>query len=105
MEYEVGHIILGRVSRMGFEIRTPGPADAEACARVHIQAWKETYGHLLPADFFEGDYEERRIAGWKRMVEIAGPERAIRMAVVDLRARVTPRHGSRSGSARCRARR
>lgn len=68
---------------MGFEIRRPGPADAEACARVHVQAWKETYGHLLPSDFFDGDYEERRIAGWRRMVADDREDVRLRVVIAD----------------------
>lgn len=35
-----------------FTIRSAEPVDAEAVTRMHLQAWREAYGHLLSADFF-----------------------------------------------------
>lgn len=34
---------------MPFTIRTPGPADADRIAELHVETWRETYTHLLPA--------------------------------------------------------
>ncbi len=35
-------------------ILAPGPADADDLARVHIQAWRETYAGLLPGPWLAG---------------------------------------------------
>jgi len=44
-------------------ILPPGPGDAEALARVHVRAWRETYRGLLPdaylARMSEADYARR----------------------------------------------
>lgn len=53
---------------MDFTIREPQKSDAEAIARVHVESWKETYGHLLPEDFFGGDLHHRRLGMWQRML-------------------------------------
>ncbi|MGW9413662.1 N-acetyltransferase family protein [Arthrobacter cupressi] len=38
---------------MTFTLRTATPDDAETVPRLHLAAWKESYGHLLPKEFFE----------------------------------------------------
>jgi len=37
---------------MDFTIRPATVDDAEAMAHMHIQSWKESYGRLLPPEFF-----------------------------------------------------
>ena len=37
---------------MEFTLRTAGPGDAEIVPRLHLAAWRESYGHLLPEEFF-----------------------------------------------------
>ncbi|MCU0889973.1 MAG: GNAT family N-acetyltransferase [Rubritepida sp.] len=49
-------------------IRRARPADAEAMARVHLEAWRSTYAGLLPA---------AHLAGLSLWHEAAGYERAI----------------------------
>lgn len=51
--------------------RTVRPAlasDAPAIAAVHVQAWRETYAHLMPADFLAALDVERRAAGWTEVI-------------------------------------
>jgi len=38
---------------MDFTLRPATVDDAEAMALMHIQSWRESYGHLLPEEFFE----------------------------------------------------
>jgi hypothetical protein len=37
---------------MDFTLRPAVVDDAEAMTRMHIQSWRESYGHLLPPEFF-----------------------------------------------------
>jgi GNAT superfamily N-acetyltransferase len=37
---------------MEFTLRKAGPDDAEIVPRLHLDAWRESYGHLLPEEFF-----------------------------------------------------
>jgi len=39
--------------KVAFTLRTATPDDAETVPRLHLAAWRESYGHLLPAEFFE----------------------------------------------------
>ncbi|SEJ47361.1 Ribosomal protein S18 acetylase RimI [Arthrobacter sp. yr096] len=38
---------------MDFTLRPATVDDAEAMALMHVQSWKESYGRLLPPEFFE----------------------------------------------------
>ncbi|NQD87432.1 GNAT family N-acetyltransferase, partial [Paenarthrobacter sp. CM16] len=38
---------------MDFSLRPATVDDAEAMALMHVQSWRESYGHLLPEEFFE----------------------------------------------------
>jgi GNAT superfamily N-acetyltransferase len=64
-------------------IRGATAEDAEALGRMHWAAWREAYASLLPDGYFTGDGEERRIAGWRRI--LAEPEDGVvlRIAVRD----------------------
>lgn len=53
---------------MSLTIRVPLPEEADAIARVHVESWKETYGHLLSADFFSSEYSESRRQMWRRVL-------------------------------------
>ncbi|MFF1829129.1 hypothetical protein [Paenarthrobacter sp. NPDC058040] len=37
---------------MDFSVRPAVVDDAEGMAIMHVQAWRESYGHLLPPEFF-----------------------------------------------------
>ena len=64
-----------------FHVRAPGPADADAIARVLIVTWRATYGHLLPSSFFDDDALEQRTAMWRSMLN--GPRRPPRLRVAE----------------------
>jgi ribosomal protein S18 acetylase RimI-like enzyme len=46
-------------------LRHAGPADAEALARVHVQAWREAYVGQLPNAVLQGLDPARRAAMWR----------------------------------------
>lgn len=46
-------------------IRRATPADAEAIARVHVQAWQESYRELIPQAAIDARTVEMRIAQWQ----------------------------------------
>jgi L-amino acid N-acyltransferase YncA len=49
-------------------VRPALASDAPAIAAVHVQAWRETYAHLMPADFLAALDVERRTAGWTEVI-------------------------------------
>ncbi|WP_322410490.1 hypothetical protein [Microbacterium invictum] len=64
-------------------IRPPRPTDASAIADVHVAAWRETYSHLLPADFFSPEYIAGRQRLWKHVLAERRDDMAIRVAEID----------------------
>jgi ribosomal protein S18 acetylase RimI-like enzyme len=52
----------------GLEIRRAAAEDAEAIARVHLAAWRETYAGLLPAKMLARWDLEARSAMWARVL-------------------------------------
>jgi len=44
---------------LSFRIRVAEPEDAEPIARVHMASWRETYRHLLPAEFFDEFFDQQ----------------------------------------------
>ncbi|MFK0004498.1 GNAT family N-acetyltransferase [Paenarthrobacter sp. NPDC090522] len=63
---------------MDFSLRAAVVDDAEDMAVMHVQAWRESYGHLLPPEFFAKQeaalpdrimrYREYIAAGHRRML-------------------------------------
>src|SRR5262249_23953994 len=49
----------------GLIIRRATPADAEAIARVHVQAWQESYRDLLPQAEIDARPVETRTRQWE----------------------------------------
>ncbi|MEO1459094.1 MAG: hypothetical protein AAFV49_16255, partial [Pseudomonadota bacterium] len=49
-------------------IRPAVPADAEAIASLHAQAWRDTYGPLLPEGALPDTLEEDRQRLWPRVL-------------------------------------
>lgn len=43
--------------------------DAEAIARVHVDAWKTTYSGIFSAAYIERQSFEKRCDRWKKMLE------------------------------------
>lgn len=64
-------------------IRAPHPGDASAIAEVHVQAWRETYSHLLPADFFSASYVTGRQRLWRQVLADPRDDMRVRVAEVD----------------------
>ena len=55
-------------------IRRAGPADAKAIARVHVQAWRESYPDLLPSSEIDARPLETRAAQWRNtLIELDRP--------------------------------
>lgn len=52
-------------------VRAAVPDDAPGIARVHIQAWRECYAHLLPAASLAGLEQGPREARWRRIIAAA----------------------------------
>ena len=52
-------------------IRTPVLADAAAIARVHIDAWRETYSGHMPDSFWSEAAYQQRLEMW---THVLGPE-------------------------------
>lgn len=57
-----------------FTLRPPHPSDIEALARVHVQAWRETYADQLPEEFFGDKALEFRRGLWRRIISDTAPE-------------------------------
>lgn len=62
-------------------VRTADVQDADAIAAVHVQAWREAYAHLLPAEFLAALDVEARAARWRGI--IAEPDVDVLVAVVE----------------------
>ena len=58
-----------------FTIRAPREDDVEALVELHVQTWRETYAHLLPADFFSAEHRAQRRAQWSWLVANPAPQR------------------------------
>lgn len=53
-----------------------GPGDAAGLARVHVEAWRETYAGLLPAPYLAAMDVIRHARRWRRQLTLA-PEAEI----------------------------
>ncbi len=52
----------------GVTIRAARPEDARAIAHVHVDTWRTTYRHMMPADFLAGLSYENRERMWTRVL-------------------------------------
>jgi ribosomal protein S18 acetylase RimI-like enzyme len=68
---------------MSLTIRVPVAEEADEIALLHVESWKETYGHLLPADFFSSDYSDARRQMWQRVLAEPRDDATIRVANLD----------------------
>ncbi|HEY0258599.1 MAG TPA: GNAT family N-acetyltransferase [Lacisediminihabitans sp.] len=66
-----------------FEIHPPHRADGDAIARVHVEAWRETYATLLPARFFGEDAVRMRQRMWASILDRDPLPPRLRVAEVD----------------------
>lgn len=48
------------------------PDDAPAIAAVHVAAWRETYGGIVPQVVLDGLSEVQRTAQWRRILDSPG---------------------------------
>ena len=51
-----------------FEVVVPCLDDADELASVHVQAWREAYGVLLPERFYDDAERERRRVMWSGLL-------------------------------------
>ena len=62
------------MERLAESIIVPaGPGDAAGLAEVHVSAWRETYGGLLPAVYLERMSTAVHAARWRRQLMRARP--------------------------------
>jgi ribosomal protein S18 acetylase RimI-like enzyme len=64
-------------------IRPARLADAEAIARVHVQAWRETYRGLVPDSVLAGLSVEGRVRAWSDMIGAGDAAPAVFVAEQD----------------------
>jgi ribosomal protein S18 acetylase RimI-like enzyme len=57
--------------QLAYAVAPAGPADAEGLARVHVQAWRETYPGLLPQAYLDGLSVPRHARLWRRRLQFA----------------------------------
>ncbi|GAB4097996.1 GNAT family N-acetyltransferase [Sinomonas halotolerans] len=72
---------------MDFEIADAAPEDIEEVLAVKDQCWRESYTHLLPAEFLSGDLAESpdRAERWRRSL---AHDAGLRLALVRREGRV-----------------
>ena len=68
---------------MDFTVTRPEPADAPEIADLHVATWRETYAHLLPADYFSEEHHQMRKAMWQHILGSPRDEWAVRIAKID----------------------
>jgi ribosomal protein S18 acetylase RimI-like enzyme len=54
-------------------IRRATPADVDGIARVHVQAWRESYSELMPQAAIDARSLETRIGQWRGMLAPDNP--------------------------------
>ena len=58
--------------------------DAAGIARVHLQAWRESYAHLLPAAALAGLQQGPREAKWREIITTSGSNVWVACAGTDI---------------------
>ena len=58
--------------------------DAAGIARVHLQAWRESYAHLLPASALAGLQQGPREAKWREIITTSGSNVWVACAGTDI---------------------
>ncbi|HMD01668.1 MAG TPA: hypothetical protein VKG44_01765, partial [Candidatus Baltobacteraceae bacterium] len=67
----------------GFSVRAARSADAAAIARVHIEAWRETYAELMPERARSARSLADREAMWTRALAVQSTTSAFVAAQAD----------------------
>jgi len=62
-----------------FTVREPNLDDADGAAEVHNRGWRETYGRLLPEEFYDGRALERRKKFWHELIGREDPTQRLRV--------------------------
>jgi ribosomal protein S18 acetylase RimI-like enzyme len=70
-----------RGASFSYVITPAGPVDAEALARVHVTAWRETYGGLLPDAFLARMSEPGYTRRFRRELTRPGPHDVVLAAM------------------------
>lgn len=63
-------------------LRTAGPADAEAVARLHADSWRRHYVGAYADAFLDGDVLADRIAVWSERLRASAPSRRTFLAEI-----------------------
>lgn len=63
-----------------FEVVLPSLADAEELASVHVRAWREAYGELLPGHFYDDVARESRQVMWSGLLSEQDAGERVRVA-------------------------
>jgi GNAT superfamily N-acetyltransferase len=56
------------IGQDGFKVRRAAPADGAEIARIHVEAWRDSYATLLPADYLARMDPRIETARWTRNV-------------------------------------
>ncbi|KQS10173.1 acetyltransferase [Curtobacterium sp. Leaf183] len=59
------------MERVATAVRKARDGDALGIARVHVQAWKETYAHLLPAAYLNARSVDAYADRWRAIIDDA----------------------------------
>lgn len=65
---------------MKLAIRQPSLEDLEQLVNLHIEVWKQTYGDLFPADFFNAEHRASRQQMWTQILTNPTPGLRVRIA-------------------------
>ncbi|MGB3413324.1 MAG: GNAT family N-acetyltransferase [Microbacteriaceae bacterium] len=61
---------------MNLIVRPALPSDAEGVAQVHVQAWQETYGYVLPQEQLDAMVAADRVERWREILNGSDGQRA-----------------------------
>jgi ribosomal protein S18 acetylase RimI-like enzyme len=64
----------------GATIRPASPADAEAIARVRVDAWRTTYRGMIPDAYLDAMTVDESTAIWRRILESGSPNVSVFVA-------------------------
>lgn len=68
---------------MSLSLRRPSLADAGPIAVVHVESWREAYGHLLPDGFFDEAHAHSRATMWTSILSESRAEWSVQVAEDD----------------------
>ena len=68
------------MAETSFEVGVASSGDAGELAQVHVQAWREAYGELLPESFYDGAAQRRRRVMWSGLLSREHARKRVRVA-------------------------